>query len=73
MIERRQEAEGRGQKDSIGGEFKPATNLIKAVEKDPSWDIEPEKIASKLIPERAKPTKPRTRINNSIYDLKPKS
>ena len=43
-------------------------SLIEAVEKDPTWDIEPEKTASKLIPERAKQTKPRTKANNLIYD-----
>ncbi|WP_019505962.1 hypothetical protein [Pleurocapsa sp. PCC 7319] len=48
-------------------------SLIEAVEKDPTWDIEPEKTASKLIPERAKQTKPRTKANNLIYDLKSKA
>jgi hypothetical protein len=48
-------------------------SLIEAVEKDPTWDIEPEKTAFKLIPARAKQTKPRTKTNNFVYDLKSKA
>ena len=37
-------------------------SLIEAVEKDPTWDIEPEKTASKLIPERVKKQKEQKEI-----------